>query len=339
MDSGFRRNDRRSHPIVIPAKAGIQWLLSRLIEKLLRSYQIAQKERGWTSKTWAVVLFTNTNLFGCWQKKRWRGQIQTHWGRCVFWKQSGFSIFRKRPDSTSELFGKAQEMPQHETTPSPYGAAKLYAYWITVNYREAYGMYSCNGILFNHESPVRGETFVTCKITMAVARIALGLQNSLYLGNLDARRDWRHARDLTWIWAKSWVENGLNFKALGLLNYLSFAQFRQSVAEGCAKGGYVIGLEWTVTEGSSVNEHESFLPYPIWCVQKEGKKLRPVCRNKPPPIEKFGREKGSPNIYKDLVSKSWKRYLSQARGVVCYLAVDELPCPVKLTIVTACRVK
>jgi GDPmannose 4,6-dehydratase len=101
--------------------------------------------------------------------------------------------------STSELFGKAQEMPQRETTPfyprSPYGAAKLYAYWITVNYREAYGMYACNGILFNHESPIRGETFVTRKITMAVARIALGLQNSLYLGNLDARRDWRHARD------------------------------------------------------------------------------------------------------------------------------------------------
>jgi GDPmannose 4,6-dehydratase len=101
--------------------------------------------------------------------------------------------------STSELFGKAQEMPQRETTPfyprSPYGAAKLYAYWVTVNYREAYGMYACNGILFNHESPIRGETFVTRKITMAVARIALGLQSSLYLGNLDARRDWGHARD------------------------------------------------------------------------------------------------------------------------------------------------
>jgi GDPmannose 4,6-dehydratase len=101
--------------------------------------------------------------------------------------------------STSELFGKAQEMPQRETTSfyprSPYGAAKLYAYWITVNYREAYGMYSCNGIPFNHESPLRGETFVTRKITMAVARIALGLQSSLYLGNLDAKRDWGHARD------------------------------------------------------------------------------------------------------------------------------------------------
>ena len=101
--------------------------------------------------------------------------------------------------STSELFGKVQEIPQKETTPfyprSPYAVAKLYAYWITVNYREAYGMYACNGILFNHESPVRGETFVTRKITRALARIKTGLQDTLYLGNLDARRDWGHARD------------------------------------------------------------------------------------------------------------------------------------------------
>jgi GDPmannose 4,6-dehydratase len=101
--------------------------------------------------------------------------------------------------STSELFGKVQEVPQKESTPfyprSPYAVAKLYAYWITVNYREAYGMYACNGILFNHESPVRGETFVTRKITRALARIKLGLQDCLYLGNLDARRDWGHARD------------------------------------------------------------------------------------------------------------------------------------------------
>jgi GDPmannose 4,6-dehydratase len=101
--------------------------------------------------------------------------------------------------STSELYGKVQEIPQRETTPfyprSPYAAAKLYAYWITVNYREAYGMYACNGILFNHESPIRGETFVTRKITRALARIYLGLQDCLYLGNLDARRDWGHARD------------------------------------------------------------------------------------------------------------------------------------------------
>jgi GDPmannose 4,6-dehydratase len=101
--------------------------------------------------------------------------------------------------STSELYGLVQEIPQKETTPfyprSPYGVAKLYAYWITVNYREAYGMYACNGVLFNHESPLRGETFVTRKITRAIARIALGLQDCLYLGNLSALRDWGHARD------------------------------------------------------------------------------------------------------------------------------------------------
>jgi GDPmannose 4,6-dehydratase len=101
--------------------------------------------------------------------------------------------------STSELFGQVQEKPQKETTPfyprSPYAVAKLYAYWITVNYREAYGLYACNGILFNHESPMRGETFVTRKITRAIARIALGLQDCVYLGNLGSLRDWGHARD------------------------------------------------------------------------------------------------------------------------------------------------
>jgi GDPmannose 4,6-dehydratase len=101
--------------------------------------------------------------------------------------------------STSELYGKVQEVPQTEKTPfyprSPYAVAKMYAYWITVNYREAYGMYACNGILFNHESPLRGETFVTRKITRAAARIAMGLQDKLYLGNLDAKRDWGHAKD------------------------------------------------------------------------------------------------------------------------------------------------
>src|SRR3954451_20314027 len=101
--------------------------------------------------------------------------------------------------STSELYGLVQETPQRETTPfyprSPYAVAKLYAYWITVNYREAYGLYACNGILFNHESPLRGETFVTRKITRAAAAIALGLQDCLYIGNLDARRDWGHAKD------------------------------------------------------------------------------------------------------------------------------------------------
>jgi GDPmannose 4,6-dehydratase len=101
--------------------------------------------------------------------------------------------------STSEMFGKVLEVPQRETTPfyprSPYGAAKVYAYWITVNYREAYGMFACNGILFNHESPLRGETFVSRKITRALTRIKLGLQDVLFLGNLDSKRDWGHARD------------------------------------------------------------------------------------------------------------------------------------------------
>jgi len=101
--------------------------------------------------------------------------------------------------STSELYGKVQETPQRETTPfyprSPYGVAKLYAYWITVNYREAYGLYACNGILFNHESPLRGETFVSRKITRGVARLVLGMQQKLYMGNLDAQRDWGHAKD------------------------------------------------------------------------------------------------------------------------------------------------
>ncbi len=101
--------------------------------------------------------------------------------------------------STSELYGKVQEVPQSETTPfyprSPYAVAKLYAYWVTVNYREAYGLFACNGILFNHESPIRGETFVTRKITRAASRIAMGLQDKLFLGNLDAKRDWGHAKD------------------------------------------------------------------------------------------------------------------------------------------------
>ena len=114
-------------------------------------------------------------------------------------RETGLSKTRFYQASSSELFGKAQEIPQSETTPfyprSPYGVAKLYAYWITVNYRESYDLFACNGILFNHESPRRGETFVTRKITRAAAAIKLGLQNKLYLGNLDAKRDWGHARD------------------------------------------------------------------------------------------------------------------------------------------------
>lgn len=118
--------------------------------------------------------------------------------------------------STSELYGKASEVPQSESTPfyprSPYGAAKLYGYWITVNYREAYGIHASNGILFNHESPRRGETFVTRKITRAVARIVLGLQKTLYLGNLDAKRDWGHAKDfVSAMWLMLQQEKGDDF--------------------------------------------------------------------------------------------------------------------------------
>src|SRR5262249_24873292 len=114
-------------------------------------------------------------------------------------RETGLRETRFYQASSSELFGKVQEVPQRETTPfyprSPYGVAKLYAYWITVNYRESYGLFACNGILFNHESERRGETFVTRKITRAAAAIKLGLQNKLYLGNLDAKRDWGHAKD------------------------------------------------------------------------------------------------------------------------------------------------
>jgi GDPmannose 4,6-dehydratase len=114
-------------------------------------------------------------------------------------RETGLSKTRFYQASSSELFGKVQEVPQCETTPfyprSPYGVAKLYSYWITVNYRESYGLFACNGVLFNHESERRGETFVTRKITRAAAAIKLGLQNKLYLGNLDAKRDWGHAKD------------------------------------------------------------------------------------------------------------------------------------------------
>src|SRR6056300_763308 len=118
--------------------------------------------------------------------------------------------------STSELYGKVQEVPQTETTPfyprSPYAVAKMYAYWITVNYREAYGLFASNGILFNHESPIRGETFVTRKITRAVAKIALGLQENLFLGNLDAKRDWGHAKDyVRMMWMMLQQEEPMDF--------------------------------------------------------------------------------------------------------------------------------
>lgn len=128
--------------------------------------------------------------------------------------------------STSELYGLVQAVPQSETTPfyprSPYAVAKLYAYWITVNYREAYGIFACNGILFNHESPLRGETFVTRKITRAVARISMGLQDTLYLGNLDAQRDWGHAKDyVEGMWLMMQQENPEDFVlATGITTYI-----------------------------------------------------------------------------------------------------------------------
>ena len=153
--------------------------------------------------------------------------------------------------STSELFGKVQETPQRETTPfyprSPYGVAKLYAYWITVNYRESYGLYACNGILFNHESPLRGETFVSRKITRALSRIHVGLQDCLYLGNLDALRDWGHARDyveMQWLMLQQDAAEDFVI-ATGVQHSV-----RQFVQKAAAELG--IGLEWR-GEGSGTH--------------------------------------------------------------------------------------
>ncbi len=152
--------------------------------------------------------------------------------------------------ATSELYGLVQETPQKETTPfyprSPYAAAKLYAYWITVNYREAYGMFACNGILFNHESPVRGETFVTRKITRALSRIKLGLQDCLFLGNLDARRDWGHARDyVEAMWLMLQQEQPDDFVIATGKQY----SVRDFVATAAAELG--IEIKW---QGSGVDE-------------------------------------------------------------------------------------
>ncbi len=152
--------------------------------------------------------------------------------------------------STSELFGLVQEIPQKESTPfyprSPYAVAKLYAYWITVNYREAYGIYACNGILFNHESPVRGENFVTRKITRALARIKLGLQKRLYLGNLDAKRDWGHARDYVEVqWLMLQQDKPEDFVIATGVQY-SVRDFVNAAAEELG-----IHMRW---EGSGVDE-------------------------------------------------------------------------------------
>jgi GDPmannose 4,6-dehydratase len=146
--------------------------------------------------------------------------------------------------STSELYGLVQEIPQKETTPfyprSPYAVAKMYAYWITVNYREAYGMYACNGVLFNHESPLRGETFVTRKITRAIARIALGLQDCLYLGNMSALRDWGHAKDYVEMqWLMLQQQQAEDFVIATGVQY----SVRQFVEFAAAELGVVIGFE------------------------------------------------------------------------------------------------
>jgi GDPmannose 4,6-dehydratase len=155
--------------------------------------------------------------------------------------------------STSELYGKVQEIPQKETTPfyprSPYAAAKLYAYWITVNYREAYNIFACNGILFNHESPVRGETFVTRKITRALSRINLGLQDMLYVGNLDAKRDWGHAKDyveMQWLMLQQdepedyCIATGEQYSVRDFINY-AYANLNRKIqwkGQGVDEKGY-----------------------------------------------------------------------------------------------------
>jgi len=155
--------------------------------------------------------------------------------------------------STSELFGDVQEVPQKETTPfyprSPYAIAKLYAYWVTINYREAYGIFACNGILFNHESPIRGETFVTRKITMALAKIFLGLQQTLYLGNLDAKRDWGHAKDYVeaqWLMLQQdepddfCIATGVQYSVRDFINF-AWAYFGKTirwVGDGIHEEGY-----------------------------------------------------------------------------------------------------
>ena len=172
--------------------------------------------------------------------------------------------------STSELYGKVQETPQSETTPfyprSPYAVSKMYAYWITVNYREAYGMFACNGILFNHESPVRGETFVTRKITRAASKIALGLQEKLYLGNLDAKRDWGHAKDYVRVmWmilqyerAEDWVIATGQTTSVRDFVKMAFAYAGISLefrGEGVDEKGYVLSCsnpEYNVETGKEV---------------------------------------------------------------------------------------
>ena len=155
--------------------------------------------------------------------------------------------------STSEMYGLVQQTPQSEKTPfyprSPYGVAKLYAYWITVNYRESYGIYACNGIMFNHESPLRGETFVTRKVTRAMARIKLGLQQKLYLGNLDSKRDWGHARDyieMQWLMLQQERPNRLRDCHRGP------AQRSRICHHGCGVSRYPPGMEGKWCRGAGL---------------------------------------------------------------------------------------
>jgi len=176
--------------------------------------------------------------------------------------------------STSELYGKVQEVPQSETTPfyprSPYAVAKMYAYWITVNYREAYNIFACNGILFNHESPVRGETFVTRKITRAASKIALGLQDKLYLGNLDAKRDWGHAKDyVKMMWmilqhdkAEDWVIATGKTTAVRDFVKMAFAYVGMDLrfsGEGIDEVGIVDSLDKSRIEELGLNIDESIV--------------------------------------------------------------------------------
>ncbi len=171
--------------------------------------------------------------------------------------------------STSELYGLVQETPQKETTPfyprSPYAVAKMYAYWIVVNYREAYGLYACNGILFNHESPIRGETFVTRKITRAIARIALGLQDTLHLGNLSALRDWGHARDyvqMQWLMLQQGQAE----------DFVIATGQQHSVREFVQRSAAELGVEVTF-EGQGENETGV-----VSAVRKVGGELRAKCK-------------------------------------------------------------
>ena len=171
--------------------------------------------------------------------------------------------------STSEMFGKVAESPQSETTPfyprSPYGVAKLYAYWITVNYREAYGLYACNGILFNHESPLRGETFVTRKITRALARLHLGLQDCLFLGNLEARRDWGHARDFV---EAQW----LMLQQERADDYVIATGTQHTVREFVehAARQVDVAIEW---RGSGIDEHGLVASAPAGSALREGQRI------------------------------------------------------------------